>query len=193
MAFIPLAHPHRTSLPCDRLCLARRIATAIGGFEHRFLGRIPRSVTVIGSGGLTIVTVQTGLSEMERHVAATVAGRRRVLAWHRSLVAGSFDALRDHLHAAAGVWMQAAATQVDFTTGQVIKTCSTAAAIDVVVLGGGIPGLGVAADDHVHADRTDGLGPVRYESHPEGPQTMKKVPHVGVDQEESRERGDRSA
>jgi len=150
-------------------------------------------VTVVGVNGLTMVTIQTGLSEIETRLAATDAGRRRLLAWHRSLVAVSFDALREHLHAAVGIWVQSVATQIDFTAETLIKTSSTAAAIDVVVLGGCIPGLGAAVDEHVHADNADGCGPVRYRPHPEGPQTMKKVPHVGVDEKESRERGDRSA
>ncbi len=177
----------------DRQSEARRIARAAGGFELQLLGRVPRSVVVVSSDGCTVVTIHTGLSGIERRLSATAEGQNRVLAWHRSLVLASFEALRDHLHAAAGLWVRAVATHVDAATGSLLKTCTTAAGVDLVVLGGHVPGFGVAVDDHWHVDDADGTGSVRRELHPEGLQTMKKVPHVGADEEESRERGDRSA
>jgi len=177
----------------DRQSEARRIARAAGGFELQLLGRVPRSVVVVSSDGCTVVTIHTGLSGIERRLAATPEGQNRVLAWHRSLVVASFEALRDHLHDAAGLWVRAVATHVDAATGSLLKTCTTAAGVDLVVLGGHVPGFGVAVDDHWHVDDADGIGSVRRELHPEGFQTMKKVPHVGANEEESRERGDRSA
>jgi len=177
----------------DRQCEARRIARAAGGFELQLLGRVPRSVVVVSSDGCTVVTIHTGLSGIERRLVVTPDGQRRVLAWHRSLVRASFEALRDHLHTACGVWMRSVATHVDTDTASLLKTCTTAAGVDLVVLGGHVPGFGVAVDEHVHVDDTNGVGSVRGELHPEGFQTMKKVAHVGADEKESRERGDRSA
>ena len=177
----------------DRVHRARRIARAAGGFELNLLGRLPRSVAVVDSLGLTVVTIHTGLSEMERRLSCTLDGERRVLAWHRSLVAASFEALREHLHEAAGLWMTAVATHVDSATGSILKTCTNAATIDLVVLGGNVPGFGVAVDEHVHVDDADGYGSVRRNYFPEGIQAMKKVSYAGFDEEESRERGDRSA
>jgi len=177
----------------ERMCLARRIARAAGAFELRVLGRLPRMVAVVGDGALTVVTIHTGLSAMERRLTATAGGRRRVLAWHRSLMAASFDAFQEHLLEESGIRVRAVATHVDIATASLLKTCTTTAAIDLVVLGGHEAGLGVAVDEHLHVNDADGQGSVRCGTHPEEFQTMKKVSHVGPDEEESRERGDRSA
>jgi hypothetical protein len=177
----------------DRVRRARRIARAAGGFELKLLGRLPRSVAVVDGAGLTVVTIHTGLSEIERRLSSTGDGERRVLRWHRSLVAASFDALREHLHEATGLMMTAVATHVDVATGSLLKTCTTAAAIDLVVLGGNATGFGVAVDEHLHVDDADGNGSVRRNYSPEGIHVMKKVPYAGIDEKASRERGDRSA
>lgn len=184
----PAARRHR-----DRACQARRLASAAGGFELRLLGRAPRSVVVVVGGGCTVVTMHTGLSAIERGLVTTDAGQRRVLAWHRALAEASFDAFRDHLLAAAGIVVRCVATHVDVPSASLLKTCTTASGVDVVVLGENVPGFGVAVDEHVFIDNADGAGTVRRGFHPEGLQTMKKVTHVGADEEESRERGDRSA
>jgi uncharacterized protein YbcI len=177
----------------DRAFLARRLARAAGGFELRLLGRAPRSIAVVAGGGCTVVTMHIGLSAIERGLVATAAGQRRVLAWHRALAEASFEEFRDHLLATTGVDVRCMATHVDAPSASLLKTCTTAAGVDVVVLGDTVPGFGLAIDEHVFIDNADGPGPVPRGFHPEGFQTMKKVSHVGANEEESRERGDWSA
>lgn len=193
---MPMSHLFRPPGPTtdrDRACQARRLARAAGGFELRLLGRAPRSIVVVVGSGCTVVTMHTGLSAIERGLVTTAAGQRRVLAWHRGLAEASFEAFRDHLLAATGVGMRCVATHVDVPSASILKTCTTAAGVDVVVLGDTVPGFGLAVDEHMFIDNADGPGTVRRGFHPEGLQTMKKVTHVGADEEESRERGDRSA
>lgn len=193
---MPIPHLFRPAGPTtsrDRACRARRLARAAGGFELRLLGRPPRSIVVVEGSGCTVVTMHTGLSAIERGLVTTPAGQRRVLAWHRALAEASFEAFRDHLLAVAGVGMQCVATHVDVPSASILKTCTTAAGVDVVILGDNVPGFGLAVDEHVFIDNTDGSGTVRCGFHPEGLQTMKKVTHVGADEKESRKRGDRSA
>jgi hypothetical protein len=153
----------------DRAFLARRLARAAGGFELRLLGRAPRSIAVVAGGGCTVVTMHIGLAE------------------------ASFEEFRDHLLATTGVDVRCVATHVDAPSASLLKTCTTAAGVDVVVLGDTVPGFGLAIDEHVFIDNADGPGPVPRGFHPEGFQTMKKVSHVGANEEESRERGDWSA
>jgi len=193
MPSIHVACPSADRSPLERVHAARRIGRAAGAFEFQLLGRVPRSVAVVSDGGCTVVTIHTGLSGVERRLVAVPEGRRRVLAWHRSLAAASFEALRDHLHDSAGIWVRSVATHVDADTGSLLKTCTTACGVDLVVLGGHVSGFGVTVDEHLHVDDADGQGFVRRELHPEGFQTRKKVTHVGADTEESRERGDWSA
>jgi uncharacterized protein YbcI len=193
MPSIQVARPPARRTNRDRVCEARRIARAAGGFELQLLGRVPRSVAVVSGGGCTVVTIHTELSAIERRLVATLDGQRRVLAWHRSLMVASFEALRDHLHAACGIWMRSVATHVDADTGSLLKTCTTAVGVDLVVLGGHVPGFGVAVDEHLHVDDADGTGSVCRDFFPEGFQTMKKVSHVGANEKESGECGNRSA
>jgi len=188
-----LFRPHRPTTGRDRACQARRLARAAGGFELRLLGRAPRSVVVVAGGGCTVLTMHIGLSAIERGLVATAAGQRRVLAWHRALAEASFEAFREHLRVTTGVDVHCVATHVDVPSASLLKTCTTAAGVDVVVLGPTVPGFGLAIDEHVFIDNADGPGSVRRGFHPEGLQTMKKVTHVGADEKESRERGDRSA
>jgi uncharacterized protein YbcI len=177
--------PRGGSSAGEAACRARRIARAASVFELRLLGRLPRSVAVVGGGSLTVVTIHMGLSGIERRLSDSAEGRRRVLAWHRSLVATSFADLRDHLHAAGGIELQAVATHVDGGTGSLLKICTTAATIDVVVPGGHVAGLGLAVDEHLHVIDADDEESVRPGSHPNGVSTIEEVPHAGADAEES--------
>jgi uncharacterized protein YbcI len=193
MPSIHLPRPLAERFPREGVRAARRIARAAGGFELQLLGRAPRSVAVVSDGGCTVVTIHTGLSRIERRLVAAPEGRRRVLAWHRALAAASFEAFRDHLHESAGIWVRSVATHLDAETGSLLKTCTTACGVDVVVLGGHVPGFGVAVDEHLHVDDADGQDAIRRELHPDGSQTMKKVTHAGPDEKEPRERSDLSA
>jgi uncharacterized protein YbcI len=177
--------PRGGRVAAEASCRARRIARAASGFELRLLGRMPRSVAVVGGSGLTVVTIHMELSGIERRLVASAEGRRRVLAWHRSLVAASFAELRDHLHEASGLRVQAVATHVDAGTGSLLKICTTAATIDVVVPGGHLAGLGVAVDEHLQAVDADGEDAVRPGSLLNGVSNLEKVPHAGADAEES--------
>ena len=167
MPSIHVACPIGHRVPRDRVRAARRIARAAGGFELQLLGRVPRSVAVVSDGDCTVVTIHTGLSRSERRLVAAPEGRRRVLAWHRSLAAASFEAFRDHLHEAAGIWVRSVATHVDADMGSLLKTCTTACGVDLVVLGGHVLGFGVAVDEHEHVEDADGIGSVRRDLHPE--------------------------
>lgn len=193
MPSIHVPRPLDERSPREGIRAARRIARAAGGFELQLLGRAPRSVVVVSDGGCTVVTIHTRLSRIERRLVAAPEGRRRVLAWHRSLAAASFEAFRDHLHESAGIWVRSVATHLDAETGSLLKTCTTACGVDIVVLGGLVPGFGVAVDDHLRVEDADGQDAVRRELHPEGSSTMKKVTHAGTDKKESRERRDLSA
>jgi len=177
----------------DALRRARQIAWAVGDFEARLLGRLPRSIAISSGASSVVITIHTALSGMERQLVMSASGYDRVVAWHRSLVESSFEALRDHVRAHSGVVVGAVATHIDTATGSLFKTCTTEAAIDLIVLGGHPAAFGVAVDDHFHVDGADGHGSVRRGYYPKGLTAMKKVTYVGTDQEESRKCGDRSA
>lgn len=144
----------------DRRRLARQMARAVGTFENILLARVPRCVSVAAADGWMAVHVHERLDAVERALAATDGGRRRVEAFHLALFENSLDLLRAHVLRATGVALQGAAAHVDADTGTIVKTLSTHAAVDLVLLGSALPGLGVAVDDHLHASHTDGSGSV---------------------------------
>jgi len=198
--------------------LARQVARAAGTFEHGLLGRAPTSVTVVGTTAWMVVHLHERFSPLERQVAAGgEPGARRVREFHHRLFERTAEALCEHVRLSTGVPLAAVLAHVDTVTGSVLKTLATTTEIDLFLLGAGVPALGVPVDDHRrasrpaaspasrgatnHARRTKNLDPVGLPaSEPaaadfslEGTTTMRKVNHVGADEEEPRERRDRSA
>lgn len=191
--------------PCDDH-LPRQVAQAAGSFEQLLLGRAPRSVMVVSHGRWMVVCLHEAFSPVERGIAAAAAGSARVEDFHQYLFDQSLDSLRNHVRCHTGVELRGAMAHVDAGTGSVLKTLTTGPRVELFLLGQPLPALGVPVDDHLQSDPTHGLvhvspysdgaggnGAVREGSCLEGPVTMKKVPHVGADEEESRKRRDRSA
>jgi hypothetical protein len=161
-----------------------------------------------------VVCLHESFSGVERRLATTAAGSARVEDFHQYLFDQSLDSLRNHVRCHTGVELRGALAHVDTATGSVLKTLTTAPQVELFLLGQPLPTLGVPVNDHlqsdpahgplvaalrphVHAspysDGVGGNGAVREGSSLDGSITMKKVPHVGAHEEESRKRRDRSA
>ena len=140
--------------------LARQVAQAAGGFEHRLLGRTPTSVTVVTNESWMVVNVIEPLSSIERRLVRDEAGRGRLRRHHRALFEATLDALCDHVRQATGVRLTGGLVHVDTAAGSVTKTFTTQATIELFLLGEGLPGLGVPVNAHLHASGSDGNGPV---------------------------------
>jgi uncharacterized protein YbcI len=132
--------------------LARQVARAAGAFEHGLLGRAPTSVTVVGTGAWMVVYLHEPFSALERQLAAAdEAGARRVCEFHQGLFSRTAEALCEHVRLATGVGLAAAIAHVDTVTGSVLKTLATTAAVDLFLLGAGVPALGVPVNEHRRA------------------------------------------
>lgn len=131
--------------------LARQVAHAAGTFEHLLLGRSPTSVTVVAADGLMVVSLHESFSTFERRLAADEQGADRVRDFHQYLFDRSLDSLVGHVRRSTGVALQGAIAHVDAATGSVLKTFTTASAVDLFLLGRGLPALGVPVNDHRHA------------------------------------------
>jgi hypothetical protein len=132
--------------------LSRRIAQAAGSFEHLLMHRAPASITIVATDQSLVLTIHEPFSPAERRLAADGgSGLSRVAEYHRSLFDNSLDALCRHVRLLSGVELHGAAIHVDARTGSVLKTLTTKAAVDTFVFGEGVPMLGVAIDEHVHA------------------------------------------
>jgi uncharacterized protein YbcI len=132
--------------------LARQVARAAGSFEHGLLGRAPTSVTVVGAAAWMVVHLHEPFSPLERQLAAAgEAGARRVREFHHGLFGRTSEALCEHVRMATGVSLAGGITHVDTATGSVLKTLATAEAVDLFLLGAGVPALGVPVNDHRRA------------------------------------------
>jgi hypothetical protein len=169
--------------------LARRVAHAAGTFEHLLVGRVPASVTVVTDGEWMVLSIHEAFSPGERRVATNGnGGPGKVEAYHRYLFNQGLESLCGHVRTCTGVWFRSGAVHVDRETGSVLKTLTTRPAVDMFLLGEGVPTLGTPIDTHLHADGVSGAGGMtlpRDRNHPEGIATRKKVTHVSINSEES--------
>jgi uncharacterized protein YbcI len=154
-------HSHEIIAPTDLQRLARQVAQATGTFENMLLHRVPRSVSVVAGEGWMVLHLHEDFDAVERRLAADVNGREKVEEYHRFLFENSLPSLRSHVRRQTGVALEGAVAHVDTDGLAVHKTFSTHPAVDLFVLGRGLPGLGVPVNHHCHADRANGRGSVR--------------------------------
>jgi len=142
----------------DSKHLARKVARAIGCFEHALLDRVPRSVTIVTSGDGVVVSLHESFSPIERRLAAGSGGCCRVEEFHRGIFTSSRDAFVDHVRSSTGVALDAGIVHVDPATGSILKTFTTDPSVELFLLGEGLPALGVPVNAHLHAHGADGTG-----------------------------------
>ncbi len=140
--------------------LARQVAQATGTFEHLLTGRVPTSVTVVSDGEWLVVSLLEAFSPVERRLAAHEEGAARVHDFHRYLFDQSLDSIRSHVKRSTGVELQGAIAHIDTATGSVLKTFTTNPAVELFLLGQGLPALGVPVNTHLHANGANGNGAV---------------------------------
>jgi uncharacterized protein YbcI len=157
----PAVIPSSTDQDLARHRIARQVARATGTFEHLLTGRAPHSVTVVCNGDWLVVSLHGGFSALERRLAAEEEGASRVRDFHHYLFDNSLDSIRSHVRRSTGVELRGAIAHVDPGTGSVIKTFTTNPAVELFLLGQGLPVLGVPVNAHLHADGVSGNGAVR--------------------------------
>jgi bacterioferritin len=118
---------------------AQQIAQAASAFEQQLTGRVPKSVTVVLSGDTLVITLHGALSEAEKAVAKSPAGAAEVQEFYRQLFANSFDSLRQEIKRIAGVEVREAASEIEPTTGTVVKAFSTGTVVQVFLLAHSVP------------------------------------------------------
>jgi uncharacterized protein YbcI len=119
--------------------MAQQIALAASAFEEQTTGHVPRSVTVVLNEDTLVITMHGALSPAERALAASSAGAAQVQEFHQQLFASSSEGLRQEIKRITGVEVLEATTEVEPTTGTVVKVFATGTMVQVFLLARGVP------------------------------------------------------
>ena len=151
-----------TTISSERL--ARTVAHVAASFEHVLLGRAPTSVSVVAEDDWMVVHLHEPFSPTERRLAGDEEGARKVREFHRDIFDNSLDALLRQIRQRTGVELRGGIAHVDTQTGSVLKTLTTQPAVDLFLLGTGLPALGVPVNAHLQTNASimaGGNGAVR--------------------------------
>ncbi|TWT45303.1 hypothetical protein RAS1_17260 [Phycisphaerae bacterium RAS1] len=117
-----------------RSSMAREIAQAARGFEQQRTGHGPKSVTVVLSDDVLVITLYGALSEAEKNLAQDPDGAAQLQEYHRQLFASAGGALRSEIERISGVKVREATAEIEPTTGAVVKVFTTGTVVQVFLL-----------------------------------------------------------
>jgi uncharacterized protein YbcI len=120
--------------------IAQQIAQAASEFEQKRTGHVPKSVTVVVSDKTLVITLHGALTPAEEAFARTSAGAAQLQEFHRELFMNSSDSLREEIKRITGVEVREATTEVEPTTGTVVKVFATGTVVQVFLLASRVPG-----------------------------------------------------
>ena len=119
-------------------CVAQQIGRAAIAFQQQRTGHAPKSVAVVLSGDTLLITLHGALSPAEKALAQSLAGAARVQEYHRQLFTNSADELRQEIKRITGVEVREATTEVETTTGTVVRVFTTGTMVQVFLLAQGV-------------------------------------------------------
>jgi uncharacterized protein YbcI len=122
-----------------RINVAQRIARAASALEHERTGRYPKSVLVVLSDDLLVITLQGALSAAEKELCKTPAGAAQVEELHRRLFAISSESLRREIKRITGAEVLEASAGVETPAGTVVQIFSSGAIVQVFLLSHSLP------------------------------------------------------
>jgi uncharacterized protein YbcI len=119
--------------------VTQRIARAASAFEQERTGRIPKSVLVVLSDDLLVITLQGALSAAEKELCKTPVGAAQVEELHRRLFAISSESLRREIRRITGAEVLQASAGVETPAGTVVQIFSSGAIVQVFLLARSLP------------------------------------------------------
>jgi uncharacterized protein YbcI len=119
--------------------MARRIAEAASSLERDRTGHLPKSVTVVLSDDILVVTLNEALTLAEKALAKTTAGAAQVQEFHRQLFTNSADPLRLEINRISGRVVREAAADIEPRTGSVVHAFTTGTMVQVFLLTSAVP------------------------------------------------------
>lgn len=120
--------------------MAQQIAEAAIAFEQLRTGNhVPKSVSVVLSGGTLVITLHEALSPAEKALANTPIGAAQMQEFHRQLFANSSNSLRQEIQRITGMEVREATAEIEPTSGAVLQAFTTGTVVQVFLLAGSAP------------------------------------------------------
>ncbi len=143
----------RTPLDQPKSNKAEQIAAAAKVFEQERTGHRPKSVTVVLSDDALVITLHGALSEAEKALAKDPDGAAQVQEFHQQLFASAAGTLRAEIERIAGVKVREATTEIEPSTGTLVRAFASGTVVQVFLLAGNVE------TDVWSNDRPTGTGP----------------------------------
>jgi uncharacterized protein YbcI len=119
--------------------MAQQLAQVASDFQQQRTGHVPKSVAVVLSKDVLVITLHEALSPAEKTLAKSPAGAAQVQEFHRQLFSNSADSLRQDIKRITGVEVREATAEIEPVTGTVIQAFSTGTVVQVFLLSGDVP------------------------------------------------------
>ena len=118
--------------------VAQQVAQAASAFQQRRTGHVPKSVGVVLSKDMLVITLYEALSPAEKALAKSPEGATQVREFHRQLFNSSSDTLRQEITRITGVEVREAIAEVGPTSGTVVQSFTTGTVVQVFLLAGSV-------------------------------------------------------
>lgn len=114
--------------------MAQQIAQVAQVFERQRTGHGPRSVTVVLSDDVLVITLHGALSEAEKNLAKDPHGAARLQEFHRLLFASASATLRNEIKRITGVHVRESSAEVETAPGALVKAFTNGTMVQVFLL-----------------------------------------------------------
>lgn len=101
--------------------VARQVGQAAIAFEQGRTGVAPKSVAVVLSDDMLVITLLGALSPAEKALAQSPAGTAEVQQFHRQLFENTAGDLRQEIRRITGVEVREATAEVETATGTMVQ------------------------------------------------------------------------
>jgi uncharacterized protein YbcI len=119
--------------------MAEQIAQAAAAFQQQRTGHAPKSVSVVLTGDMLVVTLHDALSPAEQAVAQSPEGAAKVQEFHRQLFHNASDKLRQEIRRITGMEVREASAEVEPRTGAIVQVFTSGTMVQVFLLSGNVP------------------------------------------------------
>ena len=111
--------------------IAQQVACLASAFHEQQTGHAPKSVAVVLSEDMLVITLHEALSPAEKQLAKSPAGAAQVQEFHRQLFHSSTGSLRKGIAEITGREVHEAAAEIDPGTGSVVHAFTTGSVVQV--------------------------------------------------------------